>query len=67
MGNETTDESLHVGRSLSEKEIRINLDDYFALKLRRAPEPKYEFVRAIGNKIIKVNSGPFNDTVLKYL
>ena len=30
-------------------------------------EPKYDFVRTIGNKIIGVNSGPFNGKMCKYL
>ena len=31
------------------------------------PEPRYNFVRAIGNKIVKVNNGPFTGKLLKHI
>lgn len=55
---------------MSEKDLRSLFDDLFKEKLENVFDPiKYEFTRAIGNKIVSVNTphGQFTGNVLKYL
>jgi hypothetical protein len=53
---------------MSEQTIREKFSTIFQSRLDGLPEPKFDFVRVIGNKIIPVSSaGPFNGKLLKYL
>ena len=52
---------------LSEQEIRRKLTIAFAEKLTDLPEPKFHFVRAVGNTIIDSNCETYNGKVIKYL
>ena len=36
-------------------------------KLRCCSEPKFYFVKTIGNKIVELNSGPFTGKVVKHV
>ena len=58
-----------ISDDMSEETIREKFStSIFQRKLDGLPEPKFDFVRAIGNKIIPVNSsGPFTGKLLKYL
>lgn len=49
------------------QEIRIKLNEICARKLRCCVEPNFEFVRAIGNKIVTLNCGPFTGKVMKHV
>ena len=57
-----------ISDDMSEQTIREQFYKIFQGKLDGQPEPKFDFIRAIGNKIIPVNSsGPFTGKLLKYL
>ena len=57
-----------ISDDMSEQTIREKFSTIFQQKLNGRPEPKFDFVRAIGNIIIPVNSsGPFTGKLLKYL
>ena len=50
---------------MQEEEIRCKCNELFERKLRCCSEPKFYFVRAVGNKIVELNSGPFTGKVAK--
>ena len=52
---------------MTEEDIKAKVTNIFKEKLELVPEPRYNFVRAIGNKIIKVNNGPFTGKLLKHI
>ena len=52
---------------MTEEKMKDKFNNCFSDKIKYLTEPKYEFVRAIGNKIIRVNSGPFSGKMCKYL
>ncbi|XP_031559879.1 uncharacterized protein LOC116296066 [Actinia tenebrosa] len=52
---------------MSEEEVKNTIDELFESALLSIQEPRYEFVRAIGNKIISVPNGPFTGKLVKYL
>ena len=57
-----------ISDDMSEQTIREQFSKTFQGKLDGQPEPKFDFIRAIGNKIIPVNSSaPFTGKLLKYL
>ena len=57
-----------ISDDMSKQTIREQFTKIFQGKLDGQPEPKFDFVHAIGNKIIPVNSsGPFTEKLLKYL
>ena len=57
-----------ISDDMSEQTIREKFYTIFQSRLDGLPEPKFDFVRTIGNKIIPVSSaGPFNGKLLKYL
>ena len=59
--------AVEISDEMTEEEIKQKFNDCFQDKIKYLTEPKYDFVRAIGNKIIAVNSGPFNGKMCKYL
>jgi hypothetical protein len=52
---------------MSEEDIKAKVANIFKEKLELIPEPSYNFVRAIGNKIIRVNNGPYTGKLLKHI
>jgi hypothetical protein len=44
---------------MNEDNIKDKFNDICKDKLELLPDPKFTFVRAIGNKIIDVKNGPF--------
>ena len=59
--------AVEIADEMTEEEMKDKLNNCFSDKIKYLTEPKYEFVRAIGNKIIRVNSGPFSGKMCKYL
>ena len=53
--------------SHSEKEIRDKMTTAFGEKLKGLPDPKFKFVRAVGNKILDPSCETYTGKVLKYL
>ena len=53
--------------SHTENDIRKRIIDAFGEKLKDLPEPKFKFVRAVGNKIIDPSCQTYSGKVLKYL
>ena len=53
--------------SHTENDIRKRMVDAFGEKLKDLPEPKFKFVRAVGNKIIDPSCETYTGKVLKYL
>ncbi|XP_028400112.1 uncharacterized protein LOC114523408 [Dendronephthya gigantea] len=53
--------------SHSEKEIRNKMITAFGEKLKGLPDPKFKFVRAVGNKIVDPSCETYTGKVLKYL
>ena len=48
-------------------EIRCRMASAFGEKLQSLPDPKFHFVRAVGNKIIDPACYSYSEKVLKYL
>ena len=59
--------AVEIADEMTEEEMKDKFNNCFSDKIKYLKEPKYEFVRAIGNKIIRVNSGPFSGKMCKYL
>ncbi len=59
--------AVEISDEMLEEEMKCKFNNSFKDKIKYLTEPKYDFVRAIGNKIISVNSGPFNGKMCKYL
>lgn len=62
--------AIEIEEDMSEQDLRSLFDEIFKDKLHGVSDPiKYEFTRAIGNKIISVNAKPgyFTGKVIKYL
>lgn len=59
--------ALEISDEMSEQTINELFNRIFQRKLNSLPDPKFSFVRAIGNKIIPVSTGPFTGKLLKYL
>ena len=53
--------------SHTESDIRKRMIEAFGDKLRDLPEPKFKFVRAVGNKLIDPSCATYSGKVLKYL
>ena len=51
--------------SHTENDIRKRIIDAFGEKLKDLPEPKFKFVRAVGNKIIDPSCQTYSGKVLK--
>ena len=58
---------VEIADEMTEEEMKDKFNNCFSDKIKYLTEPKYEFVRAIGKKIIRVNSGPFSGKMCKYL
>ena len=52
---------------MTEEDIKAKVTNIFKEKLELVREPRYNFVRAISNKIVKVNNGPFTGKLLKHI
>lgn len=59
--------AVEISDDMSEQTIKEKFATIFQRKLNSLPEPKFDFVRAIGNKIIPVPVGPFTGKLLKYI
>ena len=56
-----------ISDGLTEKEIKCRMPSAFGEKLQGLPDPKFDIVRAVGNKIIDPACDSYNGKVLKYL
>ena len=59
--------AVEVHESMSENEIRQKFNKILEKKIADFPEPKFNFVRAIGNKIIDPGCQSYDGKVIKYL
>ena len=59
--------AVEVRESMSEDEIRQKFSNIFEEKIVSLPEPKFHFVRAVGNKIIDPGCRSYDGKVIKYL
>ena len=59
--------AVEVSENMSEKEIRQTFTKIFAEKIAGLSEPKFNFVRAVGNKIIDPGCQSYDGKVVKYL
>ena len=59
--------AVQISDDMTEEDVKLKFNEIFKEKIEFFPEPKYEFARAIGNKIIHVKSDPFNGKLCKYL
>ena len=65
--NGFAESAVGVSDQMTEEDIKAKVSNIFEQKLELIPEPRYHFVRAIGNKIIKVNNGPYTGKLLKHI
>ncbi|XP_046853882.1 uncharacterized protein LOC124447016 isoform X2 [Xenia sp. Carnegie-2017] len=67
--NGFAESAVAVDDEMSEDEVRSKISCLFKEKLARLTthENNFEFVRAIGNQIVKVNNGPFTGKLLKHI
>ena len=66
-GNGFAESAVGISDQMSEEDIKAKVANIFKEKLELIPEPSYNFVRAIGNKIIRVNNGPYTGKLLKHI
>ena len=66
-GNGFAESAVSITDEMSEQEIKAKIAFIFKDTLEFLPEPKYSFVRAIGCKIIELNSGPYTGKLIKYI
>ena len=59
--------AFNISDGLTENEIRSRMVNAFGEKLNGLPDPKFHFVRAVGNKIIDPACDSYSGKVLKYL
>ena len=65
--NGFAESAVGVSDQMTEEDIKAKVTNIFKEKLELVPEPRYIFVRAIGNRIVKVNNGPFTGKLLKHI
>ena len=65
--NGFAESAVGVSDQMTEEDIEAKVSNIFEQKLELIPEPRYHFVRAICNKIIKVNNGPYTGKLLKHI